>query len=129
MEDKMIKRVNLSQIKEDLNNGMTKWKKDDIGFGSLEKKYNLTQSEMIKLLAHPKVEKMETKIPTFIIEDDLQEQDKDGEVGKIFASEPIMETKQQIKQETKIEVSSNQKPVKTTNIQIEEKEESLVAFI
>lgn len=69
-----IKEVSLAQVKEDLNNGLTKWKKDDIGFGSLEKKYNLTMSEMIELLNHPRVKLMETRIPTFKIIDDLKEE-------------------------------------------------------
>lgn len=69
-----IKEVSLAQVKEDLNNGLTKWKKDDIGFGSLEKKYNLTMSEMIELLNHPRVKFMETRIPTFRIIDDLNEE-------------------------------------------------------
>ena len=66
-----IKEVTLSQVKEDLDNGLTKWKKDDIGFGSLEKKYSLTMQEMIELLANSKVKQMETRIPTFRIIDDL----------------------------------------------------------
>jgi len=67
------KKVTLSQVVEDLNSGLTRWKKDDIGFGSLEKKYNLQMSEMIQLLAHPKLQNVETKIPTFIIIDDIED--------------------------------------------------------
>lgn len=66
-----IKEVSLAQVKEDLNNGLTKWKKDDIGFGSLEKKYNLTNIEAIELFGHSKIKGVETRIPTFIIIDDL----------------------------------------------------------
>ncbi len=66
-----IKEVSLVQVSEDLDNGLTKWKKDDIGFGSLEKKYSLTMPEMIELLNHPRVKLMETRIPTFRIIDDL----------------------------------------------------------
>lgn len=80
----MTKRVKLSQIKEDLHNGVTKWKKDDIGFGSLEKKYSLTLQEMVELTAHPKVKAMETRIPTFVIEDDLP-------VEEVMAS-PVLES-------------------------------------
>lgn len=68
------KKVILSQVVEDLNSGLSRWKKDDIGFGSLEKKYNLQMSEMIQLLAHPKLKDVETKIPTFIIVDDIPEE-------------------------------------------------------
>ena len=68
-----IKKVVLSQILEDLSNGLTRWKTDDIGFGSLEKKYNLQRSEMIELLAHPKIKGVETRIPTFVIVDDIED--------------------------------------------------------
>lgn len=73
MSEKMTKRINLSQVVEDLNSGLTRWKKDDIGFGSLEKKYNLTNTEAIQLFSHPKIKNVESKIPTFVIVDDLPE--------------------------------------------------------
>lgn len=69
------KEVILSQIIEDLNMGLTKWKKDDIGFGSLEKKYNLLPQEAIDLFSHPKVRNVETKIPSFIIVDDIPDEE------------------------------------------------------
>jgi hypothetical protein len=68
------KKVRTSQIREDLLAGLTRWKKDDIGFGSIEKKYSLTMTEMCDLLAHPKIKNIETKIPTFIIEDDIEDE-------------------------------------------------------
>lgn len=74
MAEVATKKVVLSQIVEDLKAGLTRWKKDDIGFGSLEKKYNLQIPEMVELLAHPKIKNVETKIPTFIIVDDLMEE-------------------------------------------------------
>jgi hypothetical protein len=68
------KQVNLSQILEDLKSGLTKWKKDDIGFGSIEKKYNLTITEAIKLFNHTKIIGIEHTIPTFVIIDDISEE-------------------------------------------------------
>lgn len=65
------KSVRLAQIVEDLNSGLTKWKKDDIGFGSIEKKYNLLLSEAVELFNHPKIKNLEHKIPTFVIIDDI----------------------------------------------------------
>lgn len=69
------KEVVLSQVIEDLASGLTKWKKDDIGFGSLEKKYNLTNQEAIELFSHPKIKNIESRIPTFVIVDDLPEEE------------------------------------------------------
>ena len=108
------KKVVLSQIKEDLSSGLTRWKKDDIGFGSLEKKYNLTLSEAIDLFAHPKIKDIETRIPTFIIVDDLEE----------------ISISQQLIVETKIEV---EKPITTIAVkkptQIVRQEQKFEAFI
>lgn len=116
------KKVELSQVKEDLLNGLTKWKKDDIGFGSLEKKYSLTFEQMIKLINHPKVEKIETRIPTFIIIDDLEDlPEETPNVATITVAEqvqPVVESPKTI-----IEVA----PVK---IKAEVKEEKIYeAFI
>lgn len=65
------KSVTLSAVLEDLSQGLTKWKKDDIGYGSIEKKYNLTIDEAMELFNHPKIKNVEHKVPKFTIIDDL----------------------------------------------------------
>lgn len=94
------KVITLSQIVEDLNNGLTRWKKDDIGFGSLEKKYNLTMPEMIQLFAHPKIKNIETTIPVFIIEDDIKDEP--------ILNEDISQPSSPPEREAKIEVVPRQ---------------------
>jgi hypothetical protein len=96
------KKVNLAQIKEDLLNGLTRWKKDDIGFGSLEKKYNLTVPEMVQLLAHPKIKNIDSRIPTFVIVDDIPDEVITPTIQESVA-EPV----------TKIEVAVSQPVVET----------------
>jgi hypothetical protein len=106
MSDKMTKTVVLSQVVEDLHNGLTKWKKDDLGFGSLEKKYNLSQSECIRLFGHPKIVNVESKIPTFIIEDDLP-----GEPAletRVQVESPVQKPLLQASEETRIETPVRQ---------------------
>lgn len=90
-----IKTVKLSQIKEDLLSGLTRWKKDDIGFGSIEKKYGLTIAECVKLFAHPKLEKVESMIPVFLIEDDLEEEVVTQSVSEVMLTpeNKILETR------------------------------------
>lgn len=68
------KKVTLSQVVEDLKSGMTKWKKDDIGFGSIESKYNLQMSEALELFNNSKIKNREHTIPTFVIIDDLPDE-------------------------------------------------------
>lgn len=115
------KKVVLSQIKEDLESGLTRWKKDDIGFGSLEKKYNLTMPEMIELFAHPKVRNIETKIPTFIIVDDLEDTQPVVEQSDISAEIP-----KPVENKATIQVAV---PQKTAKIIVEQPKEKLEAFM
>lgn len=111
MEELAPKKVTLSKVIEDLNSGLTKWKKDDVGFGSLEKKYNLLQHEMIELLSHPKIKNVESAIQKFVIVDDLPELE---ETTKIEVSEPI--EGQQQAQKTQI----TKKPVEVRVVKHEE---------
>lgn len=114
-----IKQLSLSAIAEDLNNGLTKWKKDDIGFGSIEKKYNLLTNEAIELFGHPKVKKMETRIPTFIIVDDLPEEESNNEIETpqaVLAVEPIEKSVVPVQTAIIEVVKQHRKPV-NNNIQ------------
>lgn len=108
------KRLKASQLKEDLLNGLTRFKKDDIGFGSLEKKYNLTTNEMAVVLTHPALKDIETVIPDFIIEDDVTNEEVVNTTYKQEENTPLT---------AKIEVAQTKvvKPV--------EKTEKLEAFI
>ena len=101
------KKVTLSQVVEDLNSGMTRWKKDDIGFGSIEKKYNLQMSEMIQLLAHPKLKDVESKIPTFIIVDDIED-----EAPPATTTLQVAETQEVAAPQVKTAIVVKQEPVK-----------------
>jgi hypothetical protein len=85
------KEVRISQILEDLRSGLTKWKKDDIVFGSLEKKYNLLPQEAIELFSHPKIKTVESKIPTFVIVDDVTDEVTETKVE--LGAQSINETK------------------------------------
>lgn len=94
MSDKMTKIVSLASILEDLASGVSKWKKDDIGFGSLEKKYNLTLAEASELFSHPKIKNVDSKIPTFVIIDDLPETESQPQVVAPVVTETRIEVEQ-----------------------------------
>lgn len=85
------KKVTLSQIVEDLKSGLTKWKKDDIGFGSIEKKYNLQMNEALELFNHSKIKNREHIIPTFVIIDDLPEETTEEVKGLPTLQAPVPE--------------------------------------
>lgn len=121
-KNNMTKSVTLSQIQEDLASGLTKWKKDDIGFGSLEKKYQLTLDEMVKLTAHPKVALMETRIPTFVIVDDLQENEEPRKVIEVvpLTTEFVREVEAAISvEQPRVEIQ--EEPKVTATIAVEQK--------
>ena len=109
------KKVILSQVKEDLLSGLTRWKKDDIGFGSLEKKYNLSLKESIDLFAHPKIKDIETKLPTFVIIDDIEDE----------ITEPLIESKIEVVKPVITDSITVSKPQQTKII----KQEKIEAFI
>jgi hypothetical protein len=98
MSDKMTKQVTLTQVVEDLRSGLSRWKKDDIGFGSLEKKYNLTLQEAIQLFAHPKIKDVESRIPTFVIVDDLPDTEPEVEAPVTLETKLEVELQQPIHQ-------------------------------
>lgn len=115
----MKKQVKISQVREDLHSGLTRWKKDDIGFGSIEKKYGLTVPEMIELLAHPKIKNVESRIPTFIIIDDVPDEEPTQ-----HTTEAAIEVTAPVQQQ-----APQQQTVLVVKQPVQEQVEELVAFI
>lgn len=70
-----VNKVDLyvSQILEDLNNGFTWLKKDDLGYGSIQEKYNAKEQQINLIRKHPKLKDAETTITIFNIIDDTNE--------------------------------------------------------
>lgn len=70
-----VNKVDLyvSQILEDLDNGLTWLKRDDIGYGSIQEKYNAKDQQITMIRKHPKLKDAETNITVFNIIDDTNE--------------------------------------------------------
>lgn len=70
-----VNKVDLyvSQILEDLNNGLTWLKRDDIGYGSIQDKYNAKDQQIAMIRKHPALKDAETNITVFNIIDDTNE--------------------------------------------------------
>lgn len=70
-----VNKVDLyvSQILEDLDNGLTWLKRDDIGYGSIQEKYNAKEQQITMIRKHPKLKDAETNITVFNIIDDTDE--------------------------------------------------------
>ena len=69
-----INKVDLtvSQIINDLNSGLTWFKKDDLGYGSIETKYGANPSQIAAIRKHPALKDAETSITIFNIIDDTK---------------------------------------------------------
>lgn len=69
-----INKVDLtvSQIINDLNTGLTWFKKDDLGYGSIESKYGATAPQIMAIRKHPALKDAETTITIFNIIDDTK---------------------------------------------------------
>jgi len=69
-----IKKVDLtvSQIINDLNSGLTWFKKDDLSYGSIEEKYGANPAQIMAIRKHPALKDAETTITIFNIIDDTK---------------------------------------------------------
>lgn len=70
-----ITKVDLSLrgLLEDLDNGMTWYKRDDQGYGSVQQKYGCKDSDIAKLRLNPKLKDAETNLTIFNLIDDTDD--------------------------------------------------------
>lgn len=66
-------QLGVSAIKELLDNGYTWLKKDDLGFGSIQEKYQASDMQIAAIRKHPALKNLETTARVFIIIDDTKE--------------------------------------------------------
>jgi hypothetical protein len=59
-----INAITAEMILADLSNGLTRLKKDDRGYGSIEEKYELTARDVYFLFKTPELKGRRTKIPS-----------------------------------------------------------------
>ena len=78
-----INKVDLtvSQIINDLNSGLTWFKKDDLGYGSIETKYGANAPQIMAIRKHPALKDAETSITIFNIIDDTKNDNTDKTQG------------------------------------------------
>jgi hypothetical protein len=68
------KDLYVSQIIDDLNNGVTWLKKDDLGFGSIEEKYGANEKQIMVIRKHPALKDAETNAVIFNVIDDTKDE-------------------------------------------------------
>jgi hypothetical protein len=64
--------LTISQLINDLNEGFTWLKKDDLGYGSIEVKYGANEKQIAAIRKHPALKDAETSITIFNIIDDTK---------------------------------------------------------
>lgn len=61
------KRIIVEDVVNLLKNGYSRYSKDDVGYGSIQEKYNLSGPECKQLFAHPDIRNIKVKVPTLEI--------------------------------------------------------------
>ena len=84
--------LTISQLINDLNEGFTWLKKDDLGYGSIEVKYGANEKQIAAIRKHPKLKDAETSITVFNIIDDTKNETSEGPVVR----ESIQENEQPV---------------------------------
>jgi hypothetical protein len=85
--------LTVSQIINDLNEGLTWLKKDDLGYGSIETKYNATEKQIMAIRKHPALKDAETTITIFNIIDDTKNENSSSKESNSTKSSGNMEQK------------------------------------
>lgn len=78
-------QLGVTAIKELLDNGYTWLKKDDLGFGSIQEKYQASDVQIMTIRKHPALKDLETTARVFVIIDDT----KDDTVLETKQSTPV----------------------------------------
>lgn len=63
--------LKLSILLEDLNNGYTWFKKENVGYGSIQEKYNAADYQIEHIRKHPQLKDVQPNIVIFNIIDDV----------------------------------------------------------
>lgn len=89
-----IQKVELtvSQLINDLNEGLTWLKKDDLGYGSIEIKYGANEKQIATIRKHPALKDAETCVTIFDIIDDTKKESHSDQVIDIMNKTKQVET-------------------------------------
>jgi hypothetical protein len=85
MSNRKTVDLTVSQLIEDLANGQSWLKKDDLGFGSIQDKYGANDIQIKTIQKHPKLIGLEPSLTIFRVIDDTKEE----EVKKAAPAEQI----------------------------------------
>lgn len=89
-----INKVDLtvSQLVNDLNEGYTWLKKDDLSYGSIEEKYGANPQQISAIRKHPALKNAETTFTIFNIIDDTKKESHSDQVIDVMNKTKQVET-------------------------------------
>ena len=97
--------IQLSIIYNDLENGLT-WKtSEDVGYGSIQAKYDLKDFQIEVIKKHPKLKDKKPNIVLINLVDDLDDVILDQ--PKVIESQPIQAPIEKVEQVKTVEATSN----------------------
>ena len=73
-----VKTLIVNDLVKDLKSGLTRWKKDDLGYGSIQEKYNLDNKDMKKVIQCPELKRVRTQIPSLILVSNVKNNNSDN---------------------------------------------------
>ena len=90
--------IYVSQILEDLDNGLTWLKRDDLGYGSIQDKYNAKDQQIAMIRKHPALKNAETTVTVFTVIDDTKKEEVVVSVDNtpVRDTSPFIETKHEV---------------------------------
>ena len=81
----------VSQLMEDLRNGLSWYKRDDQGYGSIQEQYNASDKEVMAIKNHPKLKDVDPTFRLFVViddtKDDYKKERKKEELPQVKAEE------------------------------------------
>ncbi len=102
----MVNKVQLyiSQIKEDLANGLTWFQNEDLGYGSIQEKYGAKEFQIKLIQQHPKLVGLEPNMTLFEVVDNTIEGFKTQDMARITRDMPDEYFEQRAAEEVNIEL-------------------------
>lgn len=111
MTTRQIPEIKASEVRDLLKNGVTRFKADDEGFGSIEEKYNLTQAGVRRLFQNEELKGLKTIVPEFTYINDIPAEEV---LEEEEAPQPLVErlaeiTPEEYRENVAFRVSTGQK--------------------
>jgi hypothetical protein len=110
--------IYVSQIMEDLNNGLTWLERDDLGYGSIEEKYNANPVQIATIRKHPKLKDAETSITIFNVIDDIDDTTNKTQKSTVVRTKNALEQQvvHVVSQSPKMEINTSNTTNEAANI-------------